>query len=109
MNWRGVSRTVVVLGEQPDLSLEELVEASRLDRDLVQELVDLGLLVPVSGAARPDDWLFPSRSLELLRSAARLRSAFDLNTEGLALALTYVEKVRRLENELRRLRCLLGE
>lgn len=109
MNWRGVSRTIVVLGEQPELSLGELVDASRLERALVQELVEMGLLVPVSAEARPDDWIFPPGSLEILRSAARLRAAFDLNTEGLALALTYAEKVRRLENELRRLRCLLGE
>ena len=32
MNWRGVSKTIVVLGEQPELSLGELVDASRLER-----------------------------------------------------------------------------
>lgn len=109
MNWRSVSKTIVVLGEQPEFSLRELADASRLELALLRELVDTGVLAPVSRNARPDDWMFPSRSLDLLRSAARLREAFDLNTEGLALALTYRERIRLLESELRRLRCLLGE
>lgn len=109
MNWRSISKTIVVLGEQPELSLEELVDASRLERGLVQELVEVGVLTPVSAGAEPDNWSFSSRSLDLLRSAARLRAAFELDTEGLVLALTYAERIRRLESELRRLRCLLGE
>ncbi len=109
MNWRSVSKTIVVLGEQPELSLRELADASRLEVGLLRELVETGVLTPVSGDVQPDEWIFPSRSLDLLRSAARLREAFDLNTEGLALALTYRERIRLLERELRRLRCLLGE
>lgn len=109
MSWRKVSETIVILGEQPSFSLAELAEASRLERGLVQELAEMGLLDPVSQDATPEDWVFPSRCLDMLRSAARLRETFDLNTGGLALALTYAERVRRLENELNRLRCLLGE
>lgn len=109
MNWRSISKTVVILGEQPNLSLQELADASRLEPDLVQDLADMGVLAPVTPGSLTGEGMFPSRSLDVLRSAARLRQAFDLNTGGLVLALTYAERIHQLESELKRLRCLLGE
>lgn len=41
------------------------------------------------------------------RGAARLKRDFDLNPAGLALALTYLERIRELEARLRRLECRL--
>jgi chaperone modulatory protein CbpM len=37
----------------------------------------------------------------------KLRDSFGLNPPGMALALTYLEKIEALEHRLRELECLL--
>ena len=46
---------------------------------------------------------FVSYTLIQARRAARLRDTFGLNTPGMALALTYLARIERLERRLREL------
>ena len=48
-----------------------------------------------------------ARHIVLGRRASRLKVDFDLNLSGLALALTYLERIEEMEAELERLRCQL--
>jgi chaperone modulatory protein CbpM len=84
------------------LSLSELCELSGLSESELRSLVECGAIAPVDPAAR--DWAFGADLLVVARSACRLRRDFELDSQGLALAVALLERVRDLEEELRELR-----
>jgi chaperone modulatory protein CbpM len=84
---------VIWLDEHVEYSLEELAERSHLAHAEIIELFD-------SGAISPGD----SHALEMVRIAARLRSDFEVNLQGAALAVTLLRRISDLEKELRGLR-----
>ena len=90
------------LHERYELSLAELCELSGLSESDMRVLIDFGAIAP----ADPDasEWTFSSERLVVARSASRLRRDFDLDPQGLALAVALLERVRDLEAQLRRLR-----
>ena len=94
-----------LLSEHLEIALEELVRASGLTQAEIVELVEYGVFEPSGGA--PVEWRFSARYIAVARRAARLRSDFELNLSGLALALTYLERIEELEAEVQRLRAQL--
>jgi chaperone modulatory protein CbpM len=86
------------LDEAGPLSLAELAELSGLTRAELEFLVECEALMPL----RSDDAgvTFSAECLAVARRAHRLRSDFDLDAGGLALALRLLERVRELEEEL---------
>ena len=52
---------------------------------------------------------FPAASLGRLRSLRRLREDFELDQEGLSVALALLERIDGLERELRAMRALLPQ
>ena len=91
----------VWLEERGMLTLVELCECSGLTEPELRELVDLGALSPHDPGAA--DWEFPPRSIVIARTACRLRHDFELDTQGLAVAMTLLERIQELEAELQRL------
>jgi chaperone modulatory protein CbpM len=96
---------VVWLHERHTFSSEELREFSGLSEAELRELVDCGVLAPTDPDARP--WTFGADRLAVARSARRLRRDFDLDANGIALALALLDRVRDLEAELREVRARL--
>jgi len=94
----------LVLNEVTLVTLTELAESSGLSTVEIRELVELGAFEP---RAEGPEWLFTARSIELARTARRLRADFELSTPGLALVLAYVERIRELERRLHELECQL--
>jgi chaperone modulatory protein CbpM len=93
------------LDEQRELSLTELAELSGLTEAELQELADYGAIVPADpNAAR---LTFRSECIVSARTACRLRNDFELDAQGLALALTLLDRVHDLEAQLRGLRAQL--
>ena len=90
------------LHERYELSLAELCELSGLSEPELRVLVDFGAIAPADPDAR--EWTFSSERLVVARSASRLRRDFDLDLQGLALAVALLERVRDLEEQLRDLR-----
>jgi chaperone modulatory protein CbpM len=90
------------LHERYELSLSELCEFSGLSEAELRVLVDCGAIAPTDPGAR--DWTFSADRLVVARSAFRLRRDFELDPQGLALAVALLERVRDLEEELRELR-----
>ncbi len=95
--------------EQLDVALEELAQASGLLPQEIVELVEYGVFEP-SGGAQPGTgavsaWRFSARHIVLGRRASRLKADFELNLSGLALVLTYLQRIDEMEAELARLRC----
>jgi chaperone modulatory protein CbpM len=76
-------------------TVAELAARSRFTEAELRELLDCGAL-PRGG----------QRVLPALRAAARLRSDFELDLHGVALALTLLNRIEELEADLSRLRPL---
>jgi chaperone modulatory protein CbpM len=93
------------LNEHYELSLAQLCELSGLSETEPRGLVDCGAIAPADPLAR--EWTFSANRLVVARSAFRLRRDFELDSQGLALAVTLLERVRDLEEQLRDLRARL--
>jgi chaperone modulatory protein CbpM len=94
--------------EQVEVAFDELVQASGLTAEEIVELVEHGVIAPVSAPPTPlpiSAWRFSATTIAVGRRASRLKADFDLNVSGLALALTFLERIEALEEELNRLRC----
>jgi DNA-binding transcriptional MerR regulator len=88
------------------LNLDELANAAGIHPKLVEQLIDFGLVVPVTaeGAHR----MFPISAVERLRRIARLRRDVGVNLAGVAVILDMRERMENLQKELRRLRRRFG-
>jgi chaperone modulatory protein CbpM len=96
--------------EHSEVALDELVQACGLSAEEIVELVEHGVFTPISAppARFPaSTWRFSATTIAIGRRASRLKADFDLNVSGLALALTCLERIEALEEELNRLRCEL--
>ncbi len=95
----------LLLDEGSRITLVELQRASGLSETEITELVEIGVF---EQATRDSvSWVFSSRCISQARTALRLRDDFELNTQGVALALTYLERIRELEGRLHELECQL--
>jgi len=87
------------------LRLSELADLADLSEAELIALVDCGVLAPAEGL--PGQWVFGLRSLTVARTARRLREEFELEPHGVALLLGFMDRIRRLEEELRELQVRL--
>lgn len=86
-------------------SLEHIVEVSGLSHDDILDLVETGVLRPSNNDA--SNYFFHTECVVLARRARRLRDDFELDTQGLTLAMQLLNKVHDLETELQALRARL--
>jgi chaperone modulatory protein CbpM len=93
------------LEEQRDVTLAELAELSGFSEEELRELEACGAIAPVDPDAEPPR--FGSQCIVAVRTAHRLRADFELDTQGLAVALALLERVNALEAELRGLNAQL--
>lgn len=88
--------------EECRLSLEQLSRATGLAAQEIRELVEFGVFEP---GGPPEQWEFSGHTVLLARTAQRLRRHFEVNTPGLALALTYLQQIEELKRHIRLLEC----
>lgn len=93
---------VLWLDEQQELSLAELAGLSGLSEAELRELMDYGVIAPLDPQAEP--LVFRADCIVTARTACRLRTDFELDAPGLALALTLLGRIHDLEAQLRDLR-----
>ncbi len=98
---------VLWLDQQHELSLLELVALSGLTETELHELVDYGIIMPADPQAA--QWIFHTDCIVIARTACRLRNDFELNAQGMALALSLLDRVHDLETQLRELRARLPQ
>jgi chaperone modulatory protein CbpM len=86
-------------------TLTEVAACSGLSEVELRDLADVGILEPLdrSGA----QWIFAGTSINLARVARRLRTDFELDASGAALAVQLVARIRELEHQLRSLEARL--
>lgn len=95
----------VWLDERGVVTLVELSECSGLSEPELRELVELGAIEPLDAAA--SHLRFGAQCIVAARAASRLRDDFELDTHGLALAISLLDRVHELESELQRLQARL--
>lgn len=93
--------TGVLLDETASLSLDELSRACGVERMVVVEMVQEGLLEPLDTHLLP--WRFPGEALRRARTALRLQRDLDINLAGTAMILDLLDDIEQLETRLRRL------
>jgi chaperone modulatory protein CbpM len=88
----------VWLNDADACTLEELAEYSGLSHAELAELVALGAIEPDRGPAA--GYAFRSQTIVVARTARRLRDDFELDTQGLAVALNLLQRIQALEARL---------
>jgi chaperone modulatory protein CbpM len=89
-----------------EVTWTQLLRASGLPESELRELVHYGALVPRDADAPM--WTFEARWLVVAKAASRIRHDFELDPYGVSVVLSYVERIGRLEEEIRALRAQLG-
>ncbi len=83
------------------IGVEETCRLCRLDRDILTELVDLGLVSPRGNA--PQEWRLPAAALPRLALAGRLMRDLGVNVIGAVLAVELLDAQRSIERQIRHL------
>jgi hypothetical protein len=89
--------------KREQITVERLARLSGLSEEELCALVEYGALSPTN----PEDeshWTFAQHCVMSVKTAGRLRQAFDLEPDALALTLSLIERINDLQAELRRLR-----
>ncbi|MFN7095973.1 MAG: chaperone modulator CbpM [Gammaproteobacteria bacterium] len=86
------------LNEVAECSFEHLAEVSGLTVTELQQLVDLGVIVPAN--QKPEHCVFQMDYIVIARKARRLRDDFELDLHGMAVALQLLQRIQQLELEL---------
>ena len=102
-----IEATEVLWFEQHVLSLPELADLSGLSPATLQDLLDCGAIAPLEAHTR--EIRFGATALSIARSARRLQADFELDLQGLAVALRLLERVTELEAQLQALRARLPQ
>lgn len=96
----------VWLHAQCEMTLVELADTSGLPETVLRELVEYGALAPADRSA--PEWAFAGDCVSRLRAAARLTRDLELETPTLALVLSFLERIQRLEARVRYLHAVTG-
>ena len=94
------------LDAMAEVTWTQLVAASGLPETELRELVSYGALVPRDPGA--PTWVFEARWIAVARTASRIRNDFELDAHAVSVVLGYVERIERLEAEIRMLRAQRG-
>lgn len=100
MNDNDVSTlTVELIDDETTFTLAELCRSCAVEAELIEALVEQGILEPVARRGRP--WRFPASSLRRTRITLSLRRDLGVNLAGAALALDLLERIEELDARLR--------
>ncbi len=86
--------TTFLLDENTSCTLQELCNFCNQSKDLVREMIDEGILVPVGSS--PDQWRFGLREIHRVQTTHRLIRDLQVNMAGAALALDLLEELEEL-------------
>ena len=86
--------------------IEHLVEVSGLTIDEINHLIESEVITPTDEMIQP--YSFALQTILTVKTARRLRDDFELDRNGLSIALTLLQRIDGLEKELETMRAELG-
>lgn len=91
--------------EGPDLDLAELSQLSGLPPEIVETLIECGVLAPSPSTQSTSiqQLRFSGECITTVHKARRLQGDFDLDADSLALVMRLFDRIHDLEFELRKL------
>lgn len=89
-----------IVDESTEITIVELCEVCSIEINLVDELVDEGILEPIGGTR--DERRFAYSSVRRARTVVHLQRDLGLNIAGAALALELLDRIEDLRAQLRR-------
>ena len=89
---------VVTIEENPQLTLEELINAIHTTPELIQELIEYGILEPEGHSQTT--WHFNSEQLRRAKKALRLQQDLEINLAGVALILDLMEQMEEMRAQV---------
>ena len=92
------------LDEHHEVSMEELVDLTGLSLEVLQHLLEIGALVANNQTEvnlATSELRFSSHSIVSIRTLSRLKADFELEQNSLGLMLVFLERIRKLELQLR--------
>jgi len=90
---------VELIDEQTTFTLAELCRCFAVEAELIEALVEQGILEPAGRRGR--HWCFPASSLRRTRITLHLQRDLGVNLAGAALALDLLERIEELDARLR--------
>ncbi len=93
---------VELIDEQKTFTLAELCRSFAVEAELIEALVEQGILEPAGRRGR--HWCFPASSLRRTRITLHLQRDLGVNLPGAALALDLLERIEELDARLRAMR-----
>ena len=88
-----------VMEDLSELTMEDLCRACAAQADIIIELVDVGVVVPLGQT--PEAWRFTGLHLHHAKIALRLHRDLGVNFAGAALALQLMEEIDELRAQVR--------
>jgi len=92
---------VELIDEETTFTLAELCRCCDVEAELIEVLVEHGILEPSGRQGR--HWCFPASSLRRTRITLHLQRDLGVNLAGAALALDLLERIDELDARLRAL------
>ena len=89
-----------IVDETTEITIVELCEVCSIETDLVETLVEEGILEPTGGVS--EKRRFPYSSVRRTRTVVHLQRDLGLNLAGAALAIELLERIEHLRIQLRR-------
>ena len=80
------------------VSFEELRQSACIAAEHLQELIDLHVILPISGE-QLQEWQFQAGCLSVVKKALRLHQDLELDWQAIALVLNLIEEREQLKNE----------
>ena len=86
--------------------IDHLIEVSGLSIEEVEDLIENELIAPTDQTTQPRS--FALHYVLTVKTARRLRDDFQLDRHALVLALTLLQRISALENDLNAMQAKLG-
>lgn len=87
--------------------IKDLADISGLSIDDIQDLVETCVIMP--NDINATTWIFQEHCLHIAKKAHQLRNDFQLDRNGISLAMTLLNRIEELENQLRVMEAHFGK
>ena len=88
-----------LIDEQTVFTLADLCRSCAVEAEFIEAMVEQGIIEPTSKRGR--HWCFAASSLRRTRVTVHLQKDLGVNLAGAALALELMERIDKIESQLR--------